>query len=194
MTDELIKAFRHFIGRDLAYLISGGAVMGAFLHLCNRLPGPEESWVLFFLLGGLAYFVAYALQDLSCLVGFVTTAYVSKPNRFVQWLYRRFKHEPWSKIEINVEKAHEEMADERHLLWLERISTFRQVGTTGGPCMALAGMLFFVRWYRDGSQFDFSVSLAAVALGAILVALSWLKAAQEAQFIATHAKPKPVAV
>lgn len=186
--DEFIKAFRDFIGRDLVFLLGGGAVVGSLLHLCDRLPRADDSWVLFAILGAVAYFVAYALQELLSLVHAVTTTYVSKPGWFVRWLYYRYHRKKWIEIRIDVEEAHERMQDPRQLVWLERIAAFRQVGTAGGPCMVTSGLLFCARAYFRTSLFDLGVGLAGAVLGIVLISLGWLKAAQEAQYIATHGR------
>lgn len=88
--DELLKALRHFIGRDLVLVIAGGTIVATFLYATNRLPSAADSWVLFLLLGGVGYFVAYAIQDGFCLTGLSSTTSEPTPNRFVRWLFRRY--------------------------------------------------------------------------------------------------------
>src|SRR5437870_4459147 len=97
--DELVKALRHFIARDLVFVVSGSAVIGAFLYRFDRLSSLEDSWLIFGLLAGVGYFVGYALQDGLSLTHLVTTEYVQRPNRFVQWLYQRFTRTEWRQIQ-----------------------------------------------------------------------------------------------
>ena len=187
--DETLKGFRRFLARDLVFVIGGGAVVGSFLHLFNRLPAANDSWVLFGLLAGVGYLIAYALQDVLSLTPLVTTVSVQNPNRFVRWLYRRFMRESWTeigpKIDADLNKALDNITDEAQLDRLERIIMLKQVGTAGGPCMALCGIFFFVRWSRAmGEQMDLFVAIAGLTLGVTLVCLGWLKCAQQAQFIA----------
>ena len=184
--DEILKGLRHFIARDLIYVIGGGAVVSAFLYLFNRLPASSDSWVLFGLLAGLGYFVAYALQDSLSLTPLITTTYVKNPNRFVRWLYERFTHETWSTITVELDEARERIADEGQLARLERIVTLKQVGTAGGPCIAMCSILFFARWWLHQESFDLVVAIVGVVLGSVLICLGWLKGAQQAQFVAKH--------
>ncbi|OFZ90380.1 MAG: hypothetical protein A2W21_09170 [Betaproteobacteria bacterium RBG_16_66_20] len=186
--DEILKGLRHFIARDLVYVIGGGAVVGAFLHLFNRVPTANDSWILFALLGGVGYFIAYALQDALSLTPVLTTTRVMQPNAFVRWLYKRFTREEWSKICIDLAEARERITNEGQLARLERTITLMQVGTTGGPCMTVCGILFLSRWWIYGDSFDLAVSILGVILGTTLICLGWLKGAQHAQFIAQHGK------
>jgi len=111
--NELLKGFRHFIARDLVFVISGSAVVGTFLYRFNRLPSPEGSWVVFALLGGLGYFVAYALQDGLSLTRLVTTADLTSPNVFIRWLYRRFTYRQWQEIGLDLQEAQGNISDKR---------------------------------------------------------------------------------
>jgi len=189
--DEVIKAFRHFIARDLVFILAGATVIASFLHAFDRLPGPESSWVLWVLLGGLGYFVAYALQDGLCLTPILTVAYVKNPNRFVRFLYRRFLREDWREIrdDVDLHEARSAITDERLLTLHERLVTLKQVGTAGGPCLVACSVIYLVKWYAESSQggrFDLAVGIASAVVGVLLVLLGWLKGAQQAEFVVRH--------
>ena len=189
--DELVKALRHFITRDLVFVVSGSAVIGALLYRFERLPRLEDSWLIFGLLAGVGYFVGYALQDGLSLTPLVTTAYVQRPNRFVQWLYRRFTRTEWRQIHtIDLVRARERITDEKTLARLERIITLKQVGTAGGPSVAVCAVLFLSNWWASGAVFDLAVATAGAILGPVLICLGWLKGAQQAEFVARHGAPE----
>lgn len=177
--NEFIKAFSRFISRDLILLIGGGWVVGAFLYLFDRVPAANDFWILFSLLAGVGYFVAYALQDVICLTGITTTTQVNNPNRFVLWMYKRYMHEDWLTTEV---KESLQPTCERRRPDFERIVMFQLIGTAGGPCMAVCGILLITRWLWCGETFDLFMALAAMTLSLVLICLSWLKGAQRAQF------------
>lgn len=188
--DEIIKAFREFIARDLVLIISGAVVVGTFLHIFKRVPEPNDSWVLFALLAGIAYFVAYAIQDALCILRVLPSAPVSNPPAFVRWMYKGLYHDrkQWTTIEKEIEcdEARHKIPPERQPE-LERLITLQQIGTAGGPCIFLSGVGFLVEWLQSRSSFDIAVAVAGCAVGLVLVSLAWLKAAQRAQFLATIA-------
>lgn len=186
--DEVIKAFREFIARDLVLIISGAVVVGTFLYIFKRVPEPNDSWVLFALLAGIAYFVAYAIQDTLCVFRVLPSAPVSDPGSFVRWMYAGLYHgqRQWREIgrEIELDEARHRVPPERQPE-LERLITLQQLGTAGGPCIFLSGVGFLVEWLQSRSSFDAAVAIAGCVVGLVLVCLAWLKAAQRAQFLAT---------
>lgn len=188
LLDEVIKAFRDFIARDLVLIISGGVVVGTFLRIFKRVPKPNDSWVLFALLAGIAYFVAYAIQDMLCALRVLPSAPVRKPCAFVRWMYKSLYHEQWKTIErkIELDEARHKVPLERQPE-LERLITLQQIGTAGGPCMFLSGVGFLVECLQSRSSFDVAVAVTGFAVGLVLVCLAWLKAAQRAQFLARFA-------
>lgn len=183
--DEVIKAFREFITRDLVLIISGGAVVGTFLRVFRRLPEPTDHWIMFALLAGIAYFVAYAIQDTLCILRVLPSAPVSSPVAFVRYMYRGFYRREWVTIERNVE-----LDEARHKVpmgrqpELERLVTLQQIGSAGGSCIFLSGIGFLAEWLQSRSSFDIAVAIAGCVIGLVLVCLAWLKAAQRAQFLA----------
>lgn len=190
---ELVNAFRRFLSRDLIFLISGGAVVGTSLHLFDRLP-TADSWVLFGLLGGVGYFLAYALQDALCLTRLITTTAVELPGPFVQWMYRRYTHVEWPNAEAELQSTMKRATDEEKRVQFERIVMFQLVGTTGGPCLIASGVLFLFRFSRCQESFDLFAGVSGVALGLLLICLGWLKGAQRARLNAICNESSPPAV
>lgn len=192
--DQLFAALRRFLTRDLVFVISGGAVVGAFLHLFDRLPTPADSLILYGLLAGLSYFLAYALQDLLSLTPLMTTTAVTNPNRFVRWLYRRYEHRPWQPVLPGLDESYHRFPNDEQWAEFQRIVTLQLIGTAGGPCLVGCGVLFLLRWRVHCIQFDLTLAVVSSLLGVALVCLSWLKAAQRAQFVVAHTRGDAVAV
>jgi hypothetical protein len=184
--DQLIKAFRVFIARDLVFIISGAVLVSAFLHIFKRVPEPSDSWVLFALLAGISYFVAYAIQDTLCVFRVLPSAPVSNPCAFVRLMYKGFYQRQWKPIvgKIECDEARHKVPLERQPE-LERLITLQQIGTAGGPCMFFSGVGFLVAWRQSCSTFELATGIAGCVVGLMLACLAWLKAAQRAKFLAT---------
>ena len=60
--NELAKALKHFITRDILYLIGGGSVVCAFLYLFDRLTLSPMPTAFYYLAAGIGYAVGYASQ------------------------------------------------------------------------------------------------------------------------------------
>ena len=111
---ELVTALRHYIARDLVFLVSGGSVVATFLYVFSPVPilsgWPTISYVL---AAGIAYVVGYAVQDICSLAGFVTTAPVQKP---------------WSRNTVRVPPVHADALVESRSEYVVPLQTTRQVG------------------------------------------------------------------
>jgi hypothetical protein len=70
--NDLITLLKHFLYRDVAYLVGGSIVMISFLYLFDRFDIVELPVAYYLLFAGLAYFVGYAVKD-----GFSLTPLVS---------------------------------------------------------------------------------------------------------------------
>ncbi len=151
--DELAKAFKDFIARDLIFIIGGSSVVLAFLYLFDCFRPYDAFPVPYYLIAaGIAYTVGYALQDFSCLIGFVTTArlHLKPPSCFVQCLYSRFlREEPWKNTKgLDLDRAADWIKEKPHQrAEYERIITLMQVGTTMGPCSLVSGVLVLLKLF-----------------------------------------------
>ena len=192
--DQLFAALRRFLTRDIVFVIGGGALVGAFLHLFDRLPTTADSLILYALLAGLSYFLAYALQDSLSLTPLLTTTAVTNPTQFVRWLYRRYERRPWQPVPAELDESYHRFPNDEQWAEFQRIVTLQLIGTAGGPCLVGCSVLFLVRWCIHCIQFDLALTVVSVWLGLTLVCLSWLKAAQRAQFVVAHTSGHTCAV
>jgi hypothetical protein len=191
--DEFFKILRHFLTRDLVFLIGGGAVVAAFLYRFNRLPQPRDHLAAYLLLAGISYVVGYALQDGSHIIHLVNITTPRELGCLGKCLYNSFtrdKNKKWTdiKIDFDFDKARAAITKKRDIAQFERIVTLKQVGTTGGPCALMAAGLLLWKWLTcTGPQealFERDTAIAAFLLGLILLALGRIKAAQQAEFLA----------
>jgi len=187
--DEFFKALRHFITRDLVYLVGGGSVVASFLYTFDRLPTPNDHVVVYLLIAGISYVVGYALQDgFSFLPGFTTTT-PRTLNRYQRFLYERYTRTRWEEIPeaTNFQQVENALRDERQTALLERIISLQQVGTTVGPCWLVSAGLLGVRWwFKGGGRFGLALASASLFMGLVLAHLAWVRAGQQAQYLSRH--------
>lgn len=154
--DELAKAFKDFIARDLIFIIGGSSVVLAFLYLFDCFHPYDRFPVPYYLIAaGIAYTIGYALQDFFCLTPLVKTTYLypTPSNCFVQCLYSRFlRGKPWADTQgLDLDRADDWIKEKPHQrAEYERIITLMQVGTTMGPCSLVSGVLVLLKsfWSR----------------------------------------------
>lgn len=195
---ELINALRQFLLRDIIFILGGSSVILSVFYSFHPSGIPDIPTPYYFLAAGVAYGVGYAVQDLSCILGLVTTAHYFEPCKLVKWLYYRYERSKWQQptrfdphtIWIMIEQCASEETKGR----LERIVVLKMMGTTMGPCAIFSAVLLFVRWYRgkypEAATFDLTLAIFAFVLGLGLVCLAWLKAAQQVYFMAREENAK----
>jgi len=164
--NELVKALKNFIVRDIIYIIGGASVILSFLYLFNKLDiiGKEIPTAVYLFLAGIAYVIGYCIQELFSLAHIVTTASYFEPWLILRRLYYSFLHRPWTDIfpdipdgeqrrehifrrldeaELKIqEKACPDNKAER-----ERLISLMLVGTSIGPCSLVSGFLLLYKAY-----------------------------------------------
>lgn len=186
--DELAKTLRHFITRDLLYVVGGSAVALAFLHLFNRLPSTNQPTVYFVFLAGVGYVIGYAIQDGLGLTPLFTTGQVAEAGPVLKFLYARHTRSEWKPIQdIDLDQAYRqvnERAHERTLAELQRIITLRHIGTTMGSNSLVVAVLLTFRWCQREETFDLALAISSALLSLLLLVIAWIKSAQQFRFIA----------
>jgi hypothetical protein len=169
------------------------SIIISFLYTFDRLPTQNIGTALVLLCVGVAYAIGYTIQDGLSLTGIVTTQNIKEPGLIVKWLYKRFTNEEWKPVGgIDVDKATDFVTEdkaEQELGEFQRIVTLRFIGTVVGPCAVISGILVVIKWLFERratcdkeAAFDFWLALAALSLGVVLMALSWIKGAQQTQY------------
>jgi len=180
---DLPQSIRDFLRRDLAYIVGGGIVLNSFLYSSNRLP-IDKIPLGFTMLGiGLSYVIGYEIQDIFSISRIVTTAHVTKPNRFLKWVYKRFENEPWEDLPEccfnDLGHALQSFNDnDLSKAEYERTISHLILGATIGPCMFIASLFVFVKWCLHPNFFFFFLFTLSLLSGCGLVVLCWLKAIQ----------------
>lgn len=182
---KLAESLSYFVTRDVLYVVGGSSVILSFLYLFDRLPGSDLPTVWYVLGAGIAYVIGYAIQDGLSLTPITTTQSVIHPNRVVKKLYEWFAGPPWKDIP---DHDHElatilvtEQAGERTIAELRRIISIKQIGTTMGSCWLVGGLALTARCVLKTSGYGIFLAVATIVFAALLLALGWVKGAQQAQ-------------
>lgn len=187
--NELVKALKNFIVRDIIYIIGGVSVILSFLYLFNRIDiiVKETHTAIYLFIAGIAYVIGYCLQDTFSLFGIVTTASYFKPCRLQKWLYKRLERKDnWKDIpkfdpieaDIKIDYA-KDYPDSK--AFRERITALMQIGTTMGPCGIVSGLLLVIKAFINTKcHFSFNITLAGVVsiISLLLILVGWIKAIQ----------------
>ena len=187
--NEFVRSLRHFIARDVIYIVGGGTVLLSFLYLFDKIPEKDISTPYFLFVAGIAYVVGYAVQDGGSLIGLTTTSYSYRPGRFTCFWFETLQRRPFPKIpkEFNFHKKVQELYDiknnEEFLSSFRRIINLLQVGATMGPSSLLSGGILGFKAYETKTYFDFSLSAGAIIFGFLFIVHSWIKVAQRAEAI-----------
>ena len=193
--EVLISVLRKFLTRDLTYLVGGGAVLLAFLHMYDKVDRVPSTGILVAFPIVLAYVTGYSIQEIFTLLHFTRTrANVKKANCYAKWLFRVFERKP-SNWEPNRSDEYEEAKE-----WLYRKGTpqrrrddherrefLKQVGTTLGPCFLITALILFLpllgvctTWRM---QFWTAVPILMAIIGFVLLSLGWLKVIQQREYL-----------
>ena len=186
--DELVKTLKDFITRDLLYVVGGGTVGLAFCYLFEVTLPPSPSTAATLLAAGIAYGVGYAIQDGLSLTPIVTTAPVVDPGLVVRFLYQRFARTGWVAIDRETfnlaQEAFTTIASDRDYAQWNRIVSLKHIGSTLGTSgLVAAGLLAAVAVRSKGDTFAVALAIASLILSLTLLGLSWVKGAQQSQFV-----------
>jgi hypothetical protein len=197
--DGLVSLFRNFIYRDLAFILGGSIVLLSILSALQSYLVISSGWLqepyLLLLFAVLAYVVGYTVQDFGAVLvpWLIFTGYVLEPNRFWQYLYRRFMSSA-SWRPLSFARSQEEALQfaihmdrlnipEATLRELERIRSLKVISMCVGGCLILSAFIFFVEWaYNRFGSLDWIPFALFLVFGVALICLGWVKALQEMQF------------
>jgi len=180
--DEFVKAFRHFITRDVIYVIGGSCIVVSFLYAFDRFHTADMPIAIQLFVAGVSYVLGYAAQEAFGLLRVTSTEHQPNPPSLVLWLFRRFTHKTWTPIDAatyesasaTVAQRTSDIGDEA-LSRLDRIIVLKQVGTTMGACGAVSSVVVGMRALRSGDAFDVALSIGILAATVVLIAIAWVK-------------------
>ena len=186
--DELAKTLKHFITRDILYLIGGTSVVCAFLHLFDRLPIWPLPNAFYLLAAGIGYGIGYVSQEILSLTPFTTTQYVTNPSWFPRWLHDHFSPNTRfavpSKLDITLlDIEFREHATEQSMAEFQRTITLMQVGTTLGSSAVICAAMLCAKWLWKSDPFDAALAIATALAAIILLSLGWIKCLQHTMFL-----------
>ena len=201
--ETLIKAFERFLYRDLTFITGGAIELVAFVHLYCCAPGLADlSGPLLFFWVAIAYVLGYVTQECFTLVGWVRTQSKEPPCDCVLWLFRCWERRScdWTpspssdydaaKLWLFGELAPERLRDE-----YERIESLKQLGTAIGPCLVVAGSMFFLALVKrsgfssiEWDSRESATALVAFTVGLFLILLGWLQLTRQREFPSRYFK------
>lgn len=154
MIDDWIKFSRHYVARDLAYIIGGTSLLLCFNYLCpntkSYIFSSDISITEYLFIAGVAYVFGYLVQDLFCIVFpkfFATSIKKLTPSKFMNRAYERYTQtkvdweilpdydEDVATIFINLERS------ERNQAELERLTAHFVMCTAIGSCWLIVGVI-----------------------------------------------------
>jgi hypothetical protein len=150
--NDLVRAIREFLYRDLAFLLGGTLVIASIAYslrhwLPDLLPSDlrnPPTWSLF-VFSAMAFVVGYAVQDIGGVIGITFTGYVANPKWICRWLYSRFVGASWMETNVpgNDRFQFEVLIGRLDLPQpiarnLERILSLKVIGMCVGSCSLLS--------------------------------------------------------
>lgn len=185
---ELIRAFRHFITRDIMYLVGGASVVITLLHVSWQPLTKDYPTAIWLWAAGVAYGVGYAIQEVLSFFPILTTAPVLQPNWLVKWLYQRFTRAEWHDVAPSTwqtkRKMFEKKAHERTYDQYQRTIGLKQIGSTLGANWLVCGIILVIyATTNNNALFDWVLAFAALVLSVGLIVMAWVKGAQQTQYI-----------
>jgi hypothetical protein len=198
--NDLVRAIREFLYRDLAFILGGTLVIASIAyslrHWLPDLPASDlrnpPTWSLF-VFPALAYVVGYAVQDIGGVIGITFTGYFgNSPNKVCCWLYSRFVGANWSEIRAPDEVVIGRLDLPQPIVrTLERILSLKVIGMCVGVCLLLRSLFLLGRGiYMRFFVVPASAEPEAVLLGILffwfgvsLICLGWIKAMQQMQLL-----------
>ena len=184
---KVAESLSYFVTRDVLYVVGGSSVILSFAYLLDRLPTSDLFAVWYLLGAGIAYVVGYAIQDGLSFTPIITIRPVIHPNRIVRELYKRLTGTPWNDLPpydpelVTIRVA--EKASERAITELRRIISLKHIGTTMGSCWFVSGLVLTARSVTKTASDNVLLAVVTLTFAALLLALGWVKGAQEAQCV-----------
>lgn len=185
--NELLKAFKHFITRDIIYIIGGSSVIISILYSFDKLPQSDLNLAYYLLAAGISYVIGYTLQDISCLFPGFTTKPRTKANELQKCLFNRFCRDDWDKLEKSKDdffEIPEKITNERILADYDRVINLMMIGTVTCPCFFISSIFLFFRLIcndnKTSSGFDLLLVVAAIFISICQWILGNLKSMQYA--------------
>jgi hypothetical protein len=185
--NELIKVLRHFITRDMIYIIGGTSIVLSFLHIWDALSILTPVTLIHWIGLGFAWVIGYLIQEFFSPLQVVTTKPRSDPPDVMKWLYNLFQHKRWENIgTFDFEEARigiYENASDRNIARLQRIITLKQAWTTMGSCSLISGIILIIKSAISKAPIDVTLAIVVPILGIIFIGIGWIKVGEEMQYI-----------
>ena len=186
--DELAKAFKNFLYRDLFYVLSG-----LMMLICARTLGmpnladflPDDTARLVFVIG-CAYALALANQEAWSQTPIIKTHHLPSYNCWLLGIYRRHTRTEWAQGDDLNRKAVCEDAD-----YLRAIN-MKQLGASVGTSLLTCSILLAIAAAR-GTDGAAKAAGLALALSIVFIHVAWLHNMRQTAFRAKTDDPPAAA-
>jgi len=183
--NELVKALKDFIGRDIVYITGGVSVILSFLYSFDKINdvfGEDPSIYTVIYIAAIGYVIGWFIQDISALITgqCMTTSLNYQPSTRIQKYYRKFiAVDKTCELKDILDKKIDEIDasikinkdESRNIAEVERIVSHVLIGTSIGPCWCISSVVLFIKaiteW--DFALVGFSVTVFFVSLGLIII-------------------------
>ena len=183
---ELFKALRHFVTRDLVFVLSGSIELAAALYYLDWLPTKETPTAFHFFGLGVAYVLGFITHGIARVLGIVRSTSPRSLPPLARWLYRRYKNKSWTDISADTKflEVRDDITNERIQAEFDRIVTMKLIGTAVGPaCLVSSAILIARRLRIHSDERDLLVGVATAIAGMLLIAIGWIKVAEQATYL-----------
>jgi hypothetical protein len=178
--NELEKAFRHFISRDVIYITGGGLIIFAFCYKFIPITDLKLPTAIYLFLTGIAYVLGFVAQEVFSLIGIVSTG-SAQPGKFIKWLFRHWAGKEWKINSFDIDRTTitiDEKANDKTLARIERIISLMQIGSTMAACFLVAGSFLLFKAIETKKTMDIVLTSSSFLLAIFLILFNRLQSAQ----------------
>lgn len=190
--NELVRALKDFIIRDIIYIIGGVSVIISFLYACGKVCIIKEnsSTAFYLYFAGISYVIGWLIQEVFSIVHAVTTSMSYRPKWcIIKQLYRCYMRDGCPEVkqfdQVEYSILINQKGSEKNNAELERIVGFMQIGTTIGPCALVVGIILLAHKLSPtctNPPLPELFSIGIIIMGIILMLLARIKVLQLVEF------------
>jgi len=185
MMNELIKELKHFISRDVFYILGGALILYSFSYKLGLIYDSNLPTVIYLFLAGISYVLGFVAQETFSLIGLVTTGQ-TEPGSKMKALYRIWVGVDWKVENLDLHRYKMliyEKTNEQLLAQLNRIISLKHIGSTMASCFLISCVFFLSKATETELPKDIVMTISSFIIGILLIFLNRLQSAQQIKFM-----------